>query len=85
MAGRPQKPNALGLFEGQDAKGKYAKKCIKFADELGYARKYVCEHWGQLALELEFICKYSRALAEDAAWNHIRGALWEVKQGGECN
>lgn len=82
MAGRPQpKPNALGIWPQQDAGGIFARRCVEFADEYGYARAYVGTHWAQFAIQLELECGYERALAEDTSWNHIRAALRECKFG----
>jgi hypothetical protein len=75
VAGRPHKANALGVFPGQDATGKYTKRCIKFADENGWVRAEVCTHWAQAALAIEFETGRPRAIAEDTAWHVVLAAL----------
>lgn len=85
VAGRPNKPNALGIWPGQDIKGKWAKRCIKFADDLGYTRAFVCTYWAQVAIALEYEAGRPREIAEDTAWHAIEGALFGIKQSGDCN
>ena len=74
LLGRPNKPNALGIYPGQDATGKYTKKCTEFADQYGWTRAEVCTYWSQIALAAEFHGR-TRPLAEDTAWHALMGAL----------
>lgn len=78
VGGRPHKPNALGIYDGQDPKGKYAKKCIAFADEYGYPRRDVCGYWAQIALAVEHQGR-SRTIAEDLAWHHVQAAMRDLR------
>jgi hypothetical protein len=74
MAGRANK-NALGIFEGQDTGGLYAKRCIAFADEYGWTRGEVCSYWAQIALAAEFEGGRPRVVAEDLAWHLVVDSL----------
>jgi hypothetical protein len=76
VAGRLTKPNALGVFPGQDATGKYTKRCIKFADENGWVRAEVCSYWAQIALAAEFHGR-PRPIAEDTAWHVVYASLFK--------
>jgi hypothetical protein len=80
VAGRPHKPNALGVFPGQDATGVYVKRCIAFADDNGWVRAEVCGYWGQLALIVEKEGGRPRGCAEDLAWRHVEAALGALRQ-----
>jgi hypothetical protein len=77
VAGRPHKANALGVFPGQDAMGKYTKRCIKFADEYGWTRAEVCSYWAQTALAIEFAAGRTRPIAEDTAWHVVYASLFK--------
>lgn len=79
VAGKLSKPNALGIFPGQDTTGKYAKRCIEFADENGWPRRDVCGHWAQIALAVEMEGGRDRSVAEDAAWHHVQAALRDLR------
>lgn len=86
VPGRPNKPNALGVWPGQDASGRYTKKCIAFADDYGWTRGFVCSEWAQIAMAREYEAGQMRELAEEMAWVDIQTALRDCKQGeGSCN
>jgi hypothetical protein len=79
VAGYKNKPNALGIWPGQDQAGVYTKRCIEFADEHGWQRHEVCRHWSQVAMVIEFEGKRDRIVAEDAAWRHVLSALRDLR------
>jgi hypothetical protein len=82
VAGRTNaKPNALGIWPGQDPHGRYTKLCIAFADEYGWVRGEVCTYWSQIALAREFEGGRPRDVAEDGAWRDIQLALRDLKTG----
>ena len=85
MAGRANRPNALGIYAGQDARGTYTKRCIAFADDYGWTRAAVCTYWSQIALAIEMEAGRPRDVAEDAAWHHVQACLRDLKISGECN
>jgi hypothetical protein len=75
VAGHTNKPNALGVWPGQDASGAYVKKCIAFADDNGWTRAEVCTYWSQIAIALELESWRSRAVAENSAWFLVLSSL----------
>lgn len=79
VAGRPHKPNALGIYDGQDPKGRYTKRCIAFANDLGWKHREVCEWWSQIALAVEAEGGRPRPVAEDLAWHHVVASLRDLR------
>lgn len=86
VPGKENKPNALGIWPGQDRAGRYTKKCIAFADDYGWTRGFVCSYWSQIAIAREMEAGQARELAEEMAWVDIQMALRDCKLGeGACN
>jgi hypothetical protein len=75
VAGSQNKPNALGIWPGQDATGAYVKKCIEFADENGWTRAEVCTYWSQISIALEMESWRTRPVAENTAWFLVLSSL----------
>ena len=65
----------------QDPAGFYRTKTGKLADDLGWPRPLIYDQWRQLAMQVEYEARWSRALAELKAWELLEASL--VKQGSE--
>lgn len=79
VSGTRHGPNALGIWPGQDQKGKYTKRCIAFANDLGWRHREVCEWWSQIALAAEAEGGRPRSVAEDLAWHHVVASLRDLR------
>lgn len=65
----------------QDPGGFYRTKTGKLADSLGWPRPLIYDQWRQIAMQVEYEARWSRALAELKAWELLEASL--VKQGSE--
>lgn len=70
----------------RDPSGKWRKKCDGFANELGWPRQFIWDHFDQLALCVEYEQKIERWLAEHAGYRLLRGMFDKAGLGaGDCN
>ena len=75
----------LGIAPGLDDDGFFQDLLVKFADDHGWARGWICFEWSQLTLLRMYHAGQSQEVAEDAAVHDVFSCFRDLKLGGESD
>lgn len=71
----------LGIAPGLDDDGFHQDVLVRFADDHGWARGWVCQSWSDIVLRRMYFAGQSQEVAEDAAVHDVFAAFRDIKTG----
>ncbi len=82
VAGKVQdKRSILGIAPGLDDDSFFQDQLVKFADDHGWARGWVCQSWSDIVLRRMYFGGQSQEVAEDAAVHDVFACFRDIKSG----
>lgn len=82
VAAKPHNQRAiLGIAPGMDDDGYFQDQLVKFADDHGFPRGWVCSAWSEIALLRMYYGGQSQEIAEDAAVHDVFACFRDLKLG----